>query len=49
MLEYHGFKVKKITLLWINPKSRLIEIFDMPNVENDITKLLNHFKAVQEF
>ena len=49
MLEYHGYKVKKITLLWINPQTRLIEIFNIPDIEKDVDILLNHFDAIQNF
>lgn len=48
MLEYHGFKIKKITLFWINPETRLIEPFDIPNIDKDIIRLLNHYKQIQE-
>jgi hypothetical protein len=49
MLEYHGYKVKNITLFWINPKSRLIETFKIPNIDNDINKLLKHYDSLQNF
>ena len=46
ILEYHGYKVKKITLLWINPETRLIEHFKIPDIKEDIVNLLEYHKKM---
>ena len=47
MLEEHGFKVHKITLYHINPETRKIDTYDIPDIKKDIKKLLNHYQSLQ--
>ena len=49
MLEEHGFKVHKITLYHINPETRKIDTYDIPNIKKDIKKLLDHYQSLQSW
>jgi hypothetical protein len=49
MLEYHGYKVKKITLFHINPETRQIDSHKIPDMQEDIIKMLNHYKESFSF
>lgn len=43
MLEYHGYKVKKIVLFHINPETRNIDIYPIRNMQKEVKKMLNHY------
>jgi hypothetical protein len=49
MLEEHGFKVKNITIYWLNPQTNKLEIHPVPIIQKDIKKLLNHYQSILEW
>lgn len=38
-----GYWVNKLTVLWINPKTRKIEIIPIPNLRREVKEILNHY------
>lgn len=46
MLEKHGYKVKKITLYHINPKTRQIDQYKIEFMDKEIKDLLEHFSLI---
>jgi len=49
MLEFHGFKVKKMIMYHINPKTRNIDEYIIPKMDKEIKKLTEHYKEMMEF
>jgi hypothetical protein len=49
MLEQFGFKVKKITLFHINPETKEIDSYKISNMQNEVKKLLKHYKTMREW
>lgn len=49
MLNEHGYKTNKMTLYYFAPKTRQMEIFDIPKREKQTLKLLKHFKSMREW
>ncbi len=49
MLKEHGYETNKMTLYYIPPSTRKLEIFDVPKREKETLKLLKHFQAIQNF
>ncbi len=49
MLKEHGYETNKMTLYYIPPSTRKLEIFDVPKREKETLKLLKHFQAIQTF
>lgn len=49
ILEEHGFKVKKITIYWINPQTEILESHPIKVKKRDIKNLLKHYKSMEEW
>ncbi len=49
MVKEHGFDFKPGQILWINPETRKIEKFDVLDLTKEVSRLLNHFSAIQNF
>lgn len=49
MLEEHGFVTKSMTIYWVNPETRHLDVYPVPNLKEDTIKLLKHFRSMQEW
>lgn len=49
MIKEHGFDFKPGQIIWVNPQSRKIEIFEVLDLNKEVSMLLNHFNAIQNF
>lgn len=49
MLEEHGYKTNKMTLYYIPPSTRKLEIFDVPHRREDTLKILNHHQNLMDW
>jgi CRISPR/Cas system-associated exonuclease Cas4 (RecB family) len=47
MLEQHGYWVNSLTIFWINPKTRDIEIHKCHRRLKEVERILDHFKGKQ--
>ena len=49
MVKEHGFDFEPGQILWINPETRKVEKFDVLDLRKEVSRLLNHFDAIQNF
>lgn len=49
MVKEHGFKFEPGHILWVNPKTRKIEKYDVLDLSKEVKKLLNHYKSILEW
>jgi hypothetical protein len=49
MVKEHGYDFIPGQILWINPKTRKIEKYDVLDLRKEASRLLHHFKSIQDF
>lgn len=48
ILEEKGYWINNLTIYYINPKTRKIEIIPVENRRNDVKRILNHYNNIDE-
>ncbi len=48
MLEEEGKKIKNMEILYINPGTRDIEKYEIPDMEEEVLSIIKHYKSIQE-
>jgi CRISPR/Cas system-associated exonuclease Cas4 (RecB family) len=49
ILKQNGYKVNNMTILYINPATRILEIHPVPNIHKEAEKMIKHYRNLQDW